>query len=102
MVEPLVIGLVKPGFSKGRKPRRLGAMRGQQDAAPIVTDNVGEVFLMFVQRHHALGYPFLFTTQHIDHGQLQDALAGFLQGGIEDLVQFRTQQARRHQCGAQP
>jgi hypothetical protein len=35
-------------------------------------------------------------TLLIDDGKLQNALAGFLQGGIEHLCHFRGQPPRRH------
>ena len=77
-------------------------MRGQQDPPQIVTHDIGEVFLVLVQRHDALRHPFLLAVQHIDDGKLQNALAGLLQGGIEHLGHFRGQQPRRHRRCSQP
>ena len=69
-------------------------MRGEQDLSPVVADDVGEVLFMFGQPRDAAGQAFLISVENVDDGQLQDALARFLEGGVEHFLHFRGQEPR--------
>ena len=58
---------------------------------------------MRAQRRHALRDGIaLFAVEDLQHGNRQDPLPRFLKRAVEDLIQFRLQNKRRHHSRRRP
>jgi len=74
----------------------------QQDTPPVVAHDIGEVFIVVADRGKALADAFFFAAKDIDDGKRQDALRGFLQGGVEDLFDLGPRDQGRHTGRREP
>ena len=86
----------------GREDVGVGEMRLQQDVAGGIAHHVGEIFIALAQRAEALGSAVILAVHDVVDGERQQALGGFLERGIEDLVDLAAQQECRHRGGGDP
>jgi len=80
-------------------------VRLKQDATTGVTHNVGEELVMRADGAKPLRDPIifiLFAPDDIHDRQWQQALRGFLQCGVKDLVHLPPQDQGRHGGGSDP
>ena len=70
-------------------------MRLKEDAPLVVPDDVGEELVVLAHYGKALRHALFLAPHDIDDGKRQEALRGFLQCGVEDLVHLVAQD---HRC----
>ena len=74
-------------------------MGRQHCLAGLVANQIGDALVMRTRRRHAL-FAVFAAIDDFHHGERQDALGGFLQRAVEDLVHLVTKHVDRHRaCG---
>ena len=68
----------------------------QQNASLGIAYDVGEELVMLPDRREALRHTLIFSADDVGHGQRKDALGGFAQGAVEDLVHLAAQAGVRY------
>ncbi len=74
----------------------------QQNASLGIAYDVGEELVMLPDRREALRHTLIFSPDDVGHGQRQDALGGFAQGAVEDLIHLAPNDHRGNRGGGEP
>ena len=102
VIQPVGGCLHKAAFGIGREIANIGVMRAQQHPSCIVAHHIGQEFVMFAQGGDQLLGAVILAFEHILNGQWQDALCGFLQGAVKNLVNFTADGGCGNQRGCDP